>query len=67
MPFFEEYVQCQATKDYSSFWPKFYQEWFDLFPERLAVFPDIPGDTVLSEAQLQLVADAVANRKKVRS
>ncbi|KAG2143931.1 hypothetical protein BD769DRAFT_1661333 [Suillus cothurnatus] len=47
-----EYIQ-QSTgdKDYSCFWPGIHKYWFKTWPERNILFPDIPGDMLLTVEQ----------------
>lgn len=63
--FYNTYMRCQAERDYSSFWPPFFEKWFHTYPEWRVMFPEIPDVTQLSSDQRMLVADAVEGRKKV--
>ncbi|KAG2128729.1 hypothetical protein DEU56DRAFT_915399 [Suillus clintonianus] len=61
--FYSRYQVCQATKDYSTFWPPFFEAWNEKYPERLVVFPDIPLDQDLDIEQKDIVKDAYQLRK----
>ncbi|KAG1865121.1 hypothetical protein C8R48DRAFT_772824 [Suillus tomentosus] len=61
--FYEQYQQCQARRDYSTFWKPFYEAWGAKFPERLVVFPDIPLDVDLNGEQKQIVSKVYKERK----
>ncbi|KAG1854220.1 hypothetical protein F4604DRAFT_1686064 [Suillus subluteus] len=56
--FYSAYQTCQATKDYSSFWPPFFEVWGAKFPECLVVFHDIPLDQDLDIEQTNVISDA---------
>ncbi|KAG2093899.1 uncharacterized protein F5147DRAFT_779188 [Suillus discolor] len=61
--FYEQYQQCQARRDYSTFWKPFYEAWGAKFPEWLVVFPDIPLDEDLNGEQKQIVSKVYEERK----
>lgn len=63
--FYTDFVQCQAKRDYSTFWPPFYERWFAKFSERAVTFPEITADAELTEEQNQTLAQAVEARKEV--
>lgn len=63
--FYDKYQICQATKDYSTFWPPFFEAWSEKFPERLVVFPDIPLNQDLDIEQNAAVKKAYERRKEV--
>ena len=65
--FYAEFMQCQAKRDYSTFWQLFYESWLGKFPECAVAFPDIPGNIELTEDQNIIVGKAVATRKDVRT
>lgn len=64
--FYTAYMQCQAKRDYSTFWPPFFEKWFAAYPEWRVVCPDVPDEAALSDDQKTLVNDAVKQRRKVR-
>ena len=48
-------MQCQAKRDYTTFWLPFFQGWFVKFPEHTVVFPDIPINVELSNDQKETI------------
>ncbi|KAG1771932.1 hypothetical protein EV702DRAFT_1048851 [Suillus placidus] len=52
-------------KDYTHFWPKTHLYWFKRWPERAALFPDIPIEIPLTEEQ-QAAETAVEKSRKVQ-
>lgn len=63
--FYEQYQQCQARRDYSTFWKPFYEAWGAKFPKWLVVFPEIPLDEELNGEQKQIVSKAYEEQKLV--
>ncbi|KAG1817302.1 hypothetical protein EV424DRAFT_1347991 [Suillus variegatus] len=61
--FYEQYQQCQARRDYSTFWKPFYEAWGAKFPKWLVVFPEIPLDEELNGEQKQIVSKVYKERK----
>ncbi|KAG2028328.1 hypothetical protein BDR03DRAFT_1019959 [Suillus americanus] len=50
-------------KDYTHFWPKTHLYWFKRWPERAALFPDIPIEIPLTEEQQAAETAAEKSRK----
>ncbi|KAF8418380.1 hypothetical protein L210DRAFT_3511088, partial [Boletus edulis BED1] len=63
LEFYNNFIQCQAKHDYGNFWPAFFERWFQKFPERAALFPDIPVSTQLTEEQKKKLGNAINARK----
>jgi hypothetical protein len=64
--FYGKYQNCQAKRDYNTFWAPFFEAWNERFPEHLFIFPDIPLDEDLTDDQRQVVSQAFEKRKHVR-
>ncbi|KAH7905402.1 hypothetical protein BJ138DRAFT_1230021 [Hygrophoropsis aurantiaca] len=60
----EKYRDCQGKKDYSQFWPPLFEAWFAEYPERQNIFPLIPSNIPLDDAQKESVSKAVEMRKQ---
>ena len=61
------YLEAQLTKEYSGFWPDFYQAWFTQWPERREVFPDKPMDEQLTAQEECSLGLALKIQCKVNS
>ncbi|KAG1729319.1 uncharacterized protein EDB91DRAFT_1253064 [Suillus paluster] len=61
--FYKQYQQCQARRDYSTFWKPFYEAWGAKFPEWVVVFPHIPLDEALNEEPMQVVSKVYEEQK----
>ncbi|KIJ09686.1 hypothetical protein PAXINDRAFT_17235 [Paxillus involutus ATCC 200175] len=57
------YQKYSEKKVYGQFWPKLFEDWFQKWPERLTVFPDIPINQSLTAEQQQRVSTSIKNRK----
>lgn len=60
------YTMHAKEKDYTHFWPSCRAAWFQKFPERAAVFPDIPMDVDLTPEQETILQEAREARESVR-
>ena len=60
-----EYRELLETKSFAKFWPLVYENWFKRYPERAALFPNIPMDQPLTKAQEDELGDAVQKRRTV--
>ena len=54
-----EYRELLETKLFAKFWPLVYENWFKWYPERMALFSNIPMDQPLMKAQEDELGDAV--------
>lgn len=63
--FLPDYRECIPTKNYDPVLNKASLEFFQHWPERSVVFPDIPADQALSVQQTKILAEAVDTRKLV--
>lgn len=63
--FLPAYRECIPAKNYSPVLKKVWLEFFQRWPERNVVFPDIPADQTLSVQQNKILADAVSARQLV--
>jgi hypothetical protein len=57
--------QSTGNKDYSCFWPGIHKHWFKTWPERVILFPNIPGDVPLTDEQTKQEVKAEQQRKVV--
>lgn len=64
--FLPAYIECIPAKNYEPVLKKVWLDFFQRWPEREVVFPDIPADEVLSVQQTNLLAKAVSARQLVR-
>ncbi|KAG6379047.1 hypothetical protein JVT61DRAFT_11481 [Boletus reticuloceps] len=51
------------TKSFAKFWPLVFENWFKRYPERAALFPDIPMDQPLTKAQEDELGVAIQKRQ----
>ncbi|KAG2342430.1 hypothetical protein BDR05DRAFT_948823 [Suillus weaverae] len=59
-----EYMQQSAgNKDYSCFWPGVHKYWFKTWPEHNILFPNIPGDVLLTIKQTKQEVKAEQQHK----
>ncbi|KAG9309048.1 hypothetical protein JVU11DRAFT_11066 [Chiua virens] len=61
--YYQEYLESQAKREYSSFWPRFYDAWFQKYPEEAMLFPEWTKGATLSTEQKQEVEKAEGVRK----
>ncbi|KIK34242.1 hypothetical protein CY34DRAFT_110353 [Suillus luteus UH-Slu-Lm8-n1] len=61
--FLPAYIECIPAKNYEPVLKKVWLDFFQRWPEREVVFPDIPADEVLSVQQTNLLAKAVSARQ----
>lgn len=60
-----KYRQLQATKQYTHFWARLFEDWFKQWPEVSKLFPDKAGETLTTEENDQL-GNAQKARRRVR-
>jgi hypothetical protein len=65
--FLPEYRIHGQGRDYSQFWPKVHQTFFEKWPMREALFPDKPADEDLNEHERQNLSERLKKRKEVSS
>ena len=63
--FLPEYRTHAEVRNYSQFWPKVNQAFFEKWPTRDALFPDKPKDGDLNEQEKQNLSEQLGKRKKV--
>ena len=63
--FYEDFMKGQANQNYTNFWPPFFEQWFEKYPEEAVVFPDLPAGTKLNGAQVIQVGKAIGAQKEV--
>jgi len=56
------FLEAQAAKTLPAFWPRIFREWFEKFPEKDVIFPEVAS---LTEAQAATLQSALADRRKV--
>ena len=54
-----------STKEYAQLWLAFFQQWSQHWPERAAMFLELPSDAPLTPQQQKDPAKAVAKRQQV--
>ena len=54
-----------SAKEYSRYWPAFFQQWSKHWPERATALLDVPLDVSLTLEQEKTLADAVTKRQQV--
>ncbi|KIJ10011.1 hypothetical protein PAXINDRAFT_16916 [Paxillus involutus ATCC 200175] len=57
------YQKYSEKKVYGQFLPKLFEDWFQKWPERLTVFPNIPINQLLMAEQQQSISTSVKNQK----
>ncbi|KAG6379315.1 hypothetical protein JVT61DRAFT_11772 [Boletus reticuloceps] len=62
--FYDDFLKGQANRNYSTFWPLFFEHWFAKYPEEAVIFPDLPAGTKLNAAQATQVGKAMDLRKE---
>ncbi|KAG6377898.1 hypothetical protein JVT61DRAFT_14687 [Boletus reticuloceps] len=62
--FYDDFLKGQANRNYSTFWPPFFEHWFAKYPEEAVIFPDLPAGTKLNAAQATQVGKAMDLRKE---
>jgi hypothetical protein len=60
-----EFCMHAADKKYKEFWKKVNKMFFNKWPERRALFGDLPTDHVLMPDQVKDLANAVESREQV--
>jgi hypothetical protein len=60
------YMVHAKEKDYTHFWPSCCTAWFQRFPERAVIFPDIPTDVDLTPEQEAILQEARGACESVR-
>jgi len=63
--FLPEYRTYRPGRDYSQFWPKIHQAFFEKWPMREALFPDKPVNEDLDEHERQNLSEQLQKRKEV--
>jgi hypothetical protein len=61
----DKFLECKASRDYEPFWNPFFEDWAAKFPERAAIFPQIPLDIALTAEQKNEEAEAWKLRRQV--
>lgn len=61
----DKFLECKASRDYKPFWNPFFEDWAAKFPERAAIFPQIPLDIALTAEQKNEEAEAWKLRRQV--
>ncbi|KAG1904047.1 uncharacterized protein F5891DRAFT_1276182 [Suillus fuscotomentosus] len=59
-----EFRMHAADKKYEEFWKKVNKSFFEKWPERRALFGDLPADHILTPDQVKDLADAVESREQ---
>ena len=54
-----------STKEYTSLWLAFFQQWSQCWPERAAMFLELPSDAPLTPQQQKDLAKAVTKHQQV--
>ncbi|KAG1796843.1 hypothetical protein EV424DRAFT_1546897 [Suillus variegatus] len=60
----DKFLECKASRDYEPFWNPFFEDWAAKFPERAAIFPQIPLDIALTAEQKNEEAEAWKLRRQ---
>ncbi|KAF8132453.1 hypothetical protein EV363DRAFT_1163855 [Boletus edulis] len=58
-----EHRKLLEAKSFGKLWPLVYENWFKQYPERAALFPNIPMDQPLTKVQDEELGDAVQKRR----
>jgi hypothetical protein len=62
----KRYLDAQNDQRLENFWPMLFLAWFQQWPERRVLFPDLDEDAPLSDSQKKQYREAIDARKKVR-
>ena len=54
-----------SAKEYARFWPDFFRQWAQHWPERAVMFPELLSDAPLTSQQHSDLAGAVTKRQQV--
>ena len=52
-------MKGQANQNYTNFWPLFFEQWFEKYPEEAVIFPDLPAGMKLNGAQVIQVGKVI--------
>jgi hypothetical protein len=63
--FLPEYCTYSEGKDYTQFWPKVNQAFFEKWPMREAIFPGKPQEENLDEDERQELSEQLKKKKDV--